>query len=116
MSPLPPWDKSPECLNAWVDKLRPGFKAEGFFGGGMSFVQRKHWEYKKAHGLLPERVEIAEPLTARETEIFHAALVLARQLDKESSPETLAKRIVERLSFKVSDDDIKKVCGDLPGS
>ena len=105
-SPLPPWDKTTECLNAWGDKLRPGFKAEGFFGGGMSFVQRKHWEYKKKHGLLPERVEVPEPLTARERQFFALALEYAGKLGLD------AEAVVSRLSFKVAPEEVKKALGE----
>ncbi len=117
-SPLPPWDKTVDRLNAWVDKIHPGFKAKGFWGRSVSFVRQKDWEYKKAHGLLPERKEVPpQPLTDRESELFHAAILLAVRLDRCNpevgmgpSPKLLAEQVASGLSFKVGEDDIRKAC------
>jgi hypothetical protein len=62
-------------------------------------------------------------LTNREMELLRVAINLEEELDKchpdigmGPSRIDIAKRVVNKLSFKIDEDDIAEICEDITGS
>ncbi len=59
---------------------------------------------------------MVKPLTTREMELLHRAIVIAQQLSvKPANYEDLVRWVASDLSFKIDEDDIAELCENITG-